>query len=45
MNEFYHRDLFGPVRGVCSTENSEVGFKFLVDSFGFSISLGVVSRR
>jgi len=43
VGEFGQRDLFGPRRQVCSTEDVEVGFDFLVNLFGFSVSLRVVS--
>ena len=35
-------DLFRPGGGVGAAEDVEVGFYFLVDSFGFSVGLGMV---
>ena len=42
MDEFCHGYLFSPFGRIRSTEYLEISFDFLVDSFGFSISLWVV---
>jgi len=42
MGEFGVRDLFGPRGRVCATEDVEVSFYFLVNTFGFSVGLWVV---
>ena len=44
MDEFGHGGLICPIKGVGSTEYSEVGFEFLIYSFSFSVSLRVVCR-
>ena len=45
MLEFCERKEPGPLVGVTSTEDTEVGFDFLVGSLGLSISLRVVRSR
>ena len=45
VDEFGHRGLVSPFGGVGSAEYSEIGFNFLVYSFGFSVSLRVVCGR
>ena len=42
MRKFGVGDLFRPRGRVISAEDSEIGFDFLVHTFGFSIRLGVV---
>jgi len=42
VGELGVRDLLRPGRGVGATEDAEIGFYFLVDSFSFSIGLGMV---
>ena len=41
--KFSHGDLISPIRGVASAEYLQVSFKFLINSFHFSISLRVIS--
>ena len=43
MSEFGMGDVISPGSRVISTEDLEVGFDFLVYSFGFSIQLGMIS--
>ena len=40
--EFRHGEEFGPFRRLVLGENLKVGFKFLVDPFGLTVSLGMV---
>jgi len=42
VGEFSKRNLLDPRRRVCSTKDAEIGFDFLIDSFGFSVGLRVV---
>ena len=42
MSEFCVGDQFGPRCGIVATEDTKVGFNFLVNSFGFAVRLGVV---
>jgi hypothetical protein len=41
VGEFYEREEVGPRFRINRTENGEVGFDFLVNSLGGSVSLGV----
>ena len=45
MGEFGMGDFLGPGRGVGATEDAEVSLHFLVDSFSFSVGLGMVGGR
>jgi len=42
MDEFSMGDLFGPWRRVGTTEDAEISFHFLVDTFNFSVGLRMV---
>ena len=42
MLEFCESKEFGPLMGIAGAEDTEVGFDFLIGSFGLSISLRVV---
>ena len=42
MLEFCERKELGPLMGVAGTEDTEVGFDFLIGPLGLSISLRVV---
>ena len=43
--EFCMGNFISPGGGVRSTEDSQIGFNFLVDLFGFSIRLRMVGSR
>ena len=43
--EFCHWEKFRPFRRLISSKDLEECFEFLVDPFGFTISLGVVGGR
>ena len=45
MGEFCMEAQLCPQSGIVSTEDLEIGFNFLIDSFSFSIGLGVVGGR
>ena len=42
MSEFSESDVLCPRSGVRAAEDPEIGFYFLVDTFGFPIRLRVV---
>ena len=42
VHKFYVGDRFRPRCGVTAAEDSEIGFNFLVYSFGFAVSLQVI---
>ena len=42
VDKLSHRDMVSPCFRVRTTENAEVGLDFLVESFCFPISLGVI---
>ena len=42
VGKFGVGDLFGPRGGICATEDTQVGFYFLVYALGFSVGLGVI---
>ena len=42
VDKFSRRDMVSPCFRVRAAEDAEVGFEFLVESFCFPISLGVV---
>ena len=43
--EFSKRKEFGPLVGVIGAEDMEIGFDFLIGSFGLSVSLRMVCGR
>ena len=45
MCKFYMGDFVSPGSRVRSTEDPQIGFNFLVDSFYFSVRLGIVGDR
>ena len=44
MDKFCRSEESSPFTRVVSAEDPEIGFNFLIGSFGLPISLGVVSR-
>ena len=45
MLEFREHKELGPLMGVVGTEDTEIGFDFLIGSFGLSVSLRMVRSR
>ena len=43
VDEFHHGDMFDPCFRVGTAEDVKIGLHLLIESFGFSINLGVVS--